>query len=69
MAKSVAIRGCIIVGQDDNTTKYQKKCDKCGTVISGTCYTPSPGTGNTVGGGDFHCTKCNNAQSVVIKGV
>jgi hypothetical protein len=63
---ATAIQGAIIINQAGQMIKYQQKCDKCGTVKSGTINT-SVGIHSSFNS-SFKCNKCGNMQKVVIKG-
>jgi hypothetical protein len=60
-----AISGAVIVGQEGDTVKYQKKCEACGKVDSVTqpWTSSSGGTLST----SFYCPKCKKLQKLAIK--
>jgi hypothetical protein len=63
--RATAVSGAVIVGQDEESVRYRKKCSKCGHTSSAITTMPIR---NEVTRTSFYCPKCRKLRDVVIQG-
>lgn len=65
---AVALSGAIIIKQEGTRIIYKKKCEKCGTVQSGSNTTSVSKSSSSTLTSSFRCIKCGNNQRIAIQG-
>ncbi len=63
---ATGVKGAVIVGQDNDSVRYRKKCGRCGHEDA--CTNSMP-VRNGVTSGTFFCPKCKKTGQVVIQGM
>ena len=67
MVRSVALKGCVIIKQDDHKIVFRGKCEKCGSV-AGSDHEIGQLSDHNTRSDTYYCTKCNNHQEVKLEG-
>jgi len=64
---TVALRGAVIIREQNGRLEYRYKCETCGAVQPGTVSTGSVAR-NVTSRTSFYCTRCKKNQPVELTG-
>lgn len=65
---AVALCGAVVLSFDGSRVEFQKKCEHCGSLQSGTTKAPFGGGRGSVTSGSFPCMKCKRMNEYRIAG-
>lgn len=65
---AIALSGVVMIDDDGQMMRYQKKCENCGALQPGTVYTQATQGSNTTLQSSFMCFKCGRQSDIRIRG-